>query len=269
MAESGGRLGVSGAQVVGSALAAMSSAVLLSTVGVAGTLIGAAFGSVVITIGGAAYTYYLDASKKKMRKASASAKEKLNAAQGRKRKARAGSPVAQDRMDQELNEAERELEEAESGTENSERVFWREVLKNLNWKRIGLLAAGLFVLVMGIILAFELSVGRPVSSFTGGSGADGPRTSIPFGRPSDAGDKKNDGNNPGENSPDEQKEQQTPSDQEPTEPSSTESGGTEPTEPSTTQPTEDSAPEEPAPTRQQPQEPAPQGGAPQDDAPAE
>src|SRR5699024_10133552 len=169
MAESGGRLGVSGAQVVGSALAAMSSAVLLSTVGVGGTLIGAAVGSVVITIGGAAYTYYLDASKEKIRKATEAARVKLNAAEERKRTTRAGSPAAQARMDQALEEAEQELEEAESGTDPSERVSWRETLKNLNWKRIGMLAAGLFVLVMANILAFELTVGRPVSSFTGGS----------------------------------------------------------------------------------------------------
>ncbi|MFE3197116.1 hypothetical protein [Embleya sp. NPDC059237] len=51
------RIDVNGVQVVGSALAAISSAFLLSTLGVAGTVIGAALASVVATVGSAVYVH--------------------------------------------------------------------------------------------------------------------------------------------------------------------------------------------------------------------
>lgn len=55
-------LGITPAQVAGSALASVSGAVLASWLGVAGTLIGAAMLSIVATVGSAAYTYSLRAS---------------------------------------------------------------------------------------------------------------------------------------------------------------------------------------------------------------
>src|SRR5699024_12543439 len=58
--------------------------------------------------------------------------------------------------------------------EATEKPRWQQTLRGLPWKRIGLLAGGLFVLTMAIILVFELSTGRPVSSFTGGSSSDTP-----------------------------------------------------------------------------------------------
>lgn len=52
-------LGLSAAQVAGSALAAVSGAFLASWLGVTGTLVGVAVGSVVGTVGSASYTYSL------------------------------------------------------------------------------------------------------------------------------------------------------------------------------------------------------------------
>ena len=46
-------------RTIGGALAAVSSAVLLSTLGAAGTIIGAALGSVIVTVGGALYSCLL------------------------------------------------------------------------------------------------------------------------------------------------------------------------------------------------------------------
>src|ERR687890_1245594 len=60
------RLGLSTSQVAGSALAAVSSAVLLSTLGVAGTVIGAAVGSIAATVGSAVYTRTLDVSRQQV-----------------------------------------------------------------------------------------------------------------------------------------------------------------------------------------------------------
>ena len=44
------------------------------------------------------------------------------------------------------------------------RVSWREAAKGLAWRRIGVVAAGVFVLAMGAILTFELVTGRAVST---------------------------------------------------------------------------------------------------------
>jgi hypothetical protein len=52
------------------------------------------------------------------------------------------------------------------------------VLAGLPWKRIAVVATGLFVAAMVVILAFELVTGRAVSSYTGGSDSDR-STSIP------------------------------------------------------------------------------------------
>ncbi|HQR27970.1 MAG TPA: hypothetical protein PLP61_13100 [Nocardioides sp.] len=59
LTETAPRLGLSPAQVAGSALAAVSGAVLASWLGVTGTLVGAALGSIVGTVGAATYTYSL------------------------------------------------------------------------------------------------------------------------------------------------------------------------------------------------------------------
>jgi hypothetical protein len=53
------------------------------------------------------------------------------------------------------------------------------VLRGLPWKRIIGLAAALFAVTMAIILAFELTTGRAVSTYTGGTENTGVGTSIP------------------------------------------------------------------------------------------
>jgi len=65
MAKSGRRsfLGLSGFQVIAGALAAMTSAWIASALGVAGTIIGAAVGSLVVTVSSAFYSTTLDRSR--------------------------------------------------------------------------------------------------------------------------------------------------------------------------------------------------------------
>ena len=55
-------LGLSGTQTIGSALAAVTSALVGSFLGVAGTLIGAALGSIVATVGAALYARTLSSA---------------------------------------------------------------------------------------------------------------------------------------------------------------------------------------------------------------
>ncbi|CAN5507653.1 hypothetical protein BH10ACT10_BH10ACT10_16850 [soil metagenome] len=176
------RVQINWVQVSASALAAVSSAVLLSTVGVAGTIIGAAVGSVFATAGSAIYSHYLRASRSRVASAQAAALERLTHARsgasgvwadGRRADASGRTMmIRQQHADEELDEAQDALDVSAPGPS------WREVLAGLRWKRIAAVAGGIFVVAMLVIVSFELVTGRAVSTYTGGSG-DGARTSIP------------------------------------------------------------------------------------------
>lgn len=177
------RIEVNWVQSAAGALAAVTSAVLLSTVGVAGTLIGAALGSIAATIGSAVYSYYINATKERVSGVSTLAVSRLGSAHARVRAASqdvaAGDPGAQE----ELSRADSDLQRARLlvGQQQEElpaRPGWRTVLAGLPWKRIAVIAAGLFVAAMVVILAFELVTGRAISSYTGGSDSH-QRVSIP------------------------------------------------------------------------------------------
>ncbi|MBD8869660.1 serine/threonine-protein kinase [Nocardioides donggukensis] len=181
------RLEINWVQSAGGALAAVSSAVLLSTFGVAGTLIGAAVGSLVITVGGAVYTYSIKATRQRVATAQTVAAARIGLAQARVREASEemaeGRPRSADDAAEDLAEAEVDLGRARSALagglrEADERSDWRRVLRGLPWKRIAAVATAIFVAAMLVILAFELVTGRAVSSYTGGSDPDR-RTSIP------------------------------------------------------------------------------------------
>ncbi|MGO1487423.1 MAG: hypothetical protein ACTHWA_02555, partial [Arachnia sp.] len=129
----------------GSALGAVSAAVLLSTLGAAGTLIGAALGSLIITVGGSIYTQSLQ-------KTTAHVQSRLVG--------RESGPANTDTV-----LSPRVVESSDSASEEPPRMS----LRNLPWKRLIAVTIGLFVAVMAVILVFELATGRPVSSFTGGT----------------------------------------------------------------------------------------------------
>lgn len=161
MSEEKPKVDVNVVQVVASALAAVSSAVLLSTVGVAGTLIGAAVGSVVATVAGAVYSYSLEASRSRV-----AAAAQLAAS------ARVRRP-GRDRTRQVPTDEQPEQPAQQAGP------AWRETLAALPWARVALVAAGVFVAAMVVIVSFELIAGKPVSKLTNGTTGDRSGTSIP------------------------------------------------------------------------------------------
>lgn len=168
-------------RTLAAALAAVSSAVLLSTLGAVGTVIGAAVGSVVASVGTALYAQGLARSKDNVAKAQDVALGRIGKAQ---------SEVKRGRLDQ----AEEQLAAAEEAVEDAGDVAaplsWRERFATLPWKRIGVFAAATFLLVVLVITAFELVSGRSVSTFTGGS--DDRRTTFVGGggsRDDDQGDR--------------------------------------------------------------------------------
>lgn len=161
------------------ALAAVSSAVILSTLGVAGTIIGAAVGSVVISLTSSLYSTSLDRSRRRV-KAQAAALAKVGVAQAEVRRAsrrRASGTAVQghlDHADSQLLRAQVDLDELTA--EDDGAISWRERLAALPWKRIALVAAGFFLVAIVAITVFELIAGKPVSDFTGGSHSSGGTT---------------------------------------------------------------------------------------------
>ena len=192
------RLGLDWSNTLAGALAAVSSAVLLSTLGAAGTLIGAAVGSIAATIGTALYSQGLAKSKEKVAKAQEAALNKVGIAQADVRRARrrgAGPATAATNLEhaeEQLAEAEADLGEAfddgrDHSDDNEDEVLegfpeddvkpaWRERLAVLPWKRIAIYAAAAFAVALITIAAFELISGRSVSSYTGGSDRDSSST---------------------------------------------------------------------------------------------
>lgn len=240
------------------ALAAVTTAVLLSTLGAVGTLIGAALGSVGATVGSALYAQALAKSRQTVIKAQETALHKVGIAQAEVRRAsrRHGDDAAVEahleHADERLGEARADLDEAVA-EDLASTPTPGERFQALPWKRIGVVAAGTFLVVILAITAFERLAGQSVSSYTGGS--DREQSSTFGGVTGDDGDGKGkpdksdqqgdelDGPSDGA-SPDGDPSSQAPTDEptEPTEPSVT------PTPTPTVAPTPTPSPTAPLPT---------------------
>ncbi len=171
------RLQISWTNSAGAALGAVSSAVLLSSLGAAGTLIGAALGSLCITIGGAVYAHYLSITKERV---AAQALAARRPARVRERVPVGAGAAALSRAD------EQEYAERQPLTERHPVLDSREegrpadrATSGLPWKRIVAVSAVLFGMAMALILSFELTTGRAVSTYTGGTSNTGVGTSLP------------------------------------------------------------------------------------------
>ena len=182
------KLDIDWLKTIAGALAAVSSAVLLSTLGAAGTIIGAALGSVIATVGGALYSQGLARSRERLAQAQTLAMRRVGIAQAEVRRAsrHQGDDPA---VDAHLAHADERLGEAKADlgaiADEPPAVGWRERLVVLPWKRISLVAAGLFVTAILAITAFELLTGESVSSITGGTDGDGGPTITRIGGGSD------------------------------------------------------------------------------------
>jgi cell division septation protein DedD len=167
-------LNIEWVRVAGGALAAVASAVVLSTLGAAGTLIGAALGSVIATVAGTVFTQGLSTSKEKLAQAQASALHKVGVAQAEVR--RAGRVDDTRAQESHLRHADRRLAQAREELDDAARAAqvggpsWRDRFAQLPWRRIAVLSLGVFLGVVVLITAFEVVAGRSVASITGGSG---------------------------------------------------------------------------------------------------
>lgn len=158
-------------QASAASLAAVTSAVLLSTFGVAGTLIGAAVGSLALTVGNAVYSYSINATKHRVATAQSVAVARVGQA-----RAAASRTAEIENAPGKVREGPDQAQPGREGDLYPVPEDTRGVLAALPWKRIALVSLGVFVAAMLMILAFELVTGRAVSSFTG---SDDRRNSIP------------------------------------------------------------------------------------------
>ena len=161
---------------VGSGLGSVTSAVLLSTTGAAGTWIGAGIGTFIITVGGAIYAYYLQRAKTGIEKTA----DKLKTGVQSKRPQKT-TTITAERDPNEPARSQSTSADVDTGSHavgQQDKPTFKEALKNIRWKRVAVLGAALFAITMAIIFIFELATGRPVSSYTGGTSPDSTGTSI-------------------------------------------------------------------------------------------
>jgi hypothetical protein len=159
-------------RVLGGALAAVSSAVLLSTLGVIGTIIGAALGSIVVSVATSLYARGLNRSRHHMAHAQDAALRRVGVAQAEVRRARRRH--GEDATDAHLERASENLEGARDQltTDPEPTPPLSQRLRQLPWRRVALVAALTFAVAVAAITIFELVAGRPVSSYTGGTNQD-------------------------------------------------------------------------------------------------
>ncbi|MGD9957935.1 hypothetical protein [Nocardioides sp.] len=158
--------------VLAGALAAITSALVLSTLGAAGTIIGAALGSVTATVGSALYSQGLARSRNRVLLAQRAAARRRPGAT-RTAEPEAETAPLDEAPDDEARDDESPVDEAPVQPPAPE---WGERLRALPWKWIAVVAGVLFVLVIVLITAFELISGRSVASITGGTDDTGGTT---------------------------------------------------------------------------------------------
>ncbi|MEJ7726611.1 MAG: hypothetical protein WKH47_06305 [Actinomycetes bacterium] len=149
------RPSVSSIQLMSNALAAVTAAVVGSRLGIAGTLVGAAAGSVIATTGTAMYGHWLDRTASRVRTV-----VRLPAA-------RTSSSRTSDSADATVVLADVD----DSPSEPAAAV--PRPRRQPTWRTVGLAAAATFVVAIGSITAFEAIVGEPVSTLTGADAGGG------------------------------------------------------------------------------------------------
>jgi hypothetical protein len=179
------RLEINWFNALGGALGAVSAAVVLSSLGTAGTLIGAAIGSLCITIGGAIYAHSMRVATNRLQSTRAMLARGIVPAEAPDARSADGELLRSEEPDAD------DVEGVEEEVEPASRESRIQMLRSLPWKRIAVASVALFAVAMGAIVAFELSTGRTVSSYTGGSDTDG-GTSVPGlgGRGGDSDDRE-------------------------------------------------------------------------------
>jgi hypothetical protein len=160
-------------QIVAGALAALTAAVLASTFGVEGTITGAAFGSVVATVGAAWYGWSLERTHHRLRPKVENivARPKTDGDQSSTRTVTSIAPPSP-------GGAEADQEGQAGGAERGTGVGHTfeesgELRRRPRWLVLGLAAFSAFVIAMGAITVYEVMTGKPLSAQVGGTDVGG------------------------------------------------------------------------------------------------
>ncbi len=244
------KLELSPVQVAASALAATSAAFVASWAGTAGTLIGAALGSVIATVGAATYTYSLTRTSEIAKRTAAQVREGALLPNGLPRPR--ASRVDETAVMPPVEDAD------DRPQEGADVAWWRRFDprgKQLPWGRVALASAAVMLVTLAVLTSFEGVTGRSVSDTV--TGDDSSRTTV--------GNVFRGGGDTRDEEPAPQEDEQQPDDgATPTEESTpteepTPTPTTEPTEEPSVEPTPTVEPTTPAPT---PTAPAPDAAEP-------
>jgi hypothetical protein len=162
-------LGLSPAQIAGSALSAVSAAFVASWAGTTGTLIGAAVGSIVATIGAAFYTASLRRSSEAVRRAATQVRQTSLLTGTLPRTRLDGSPQPGDTRA--VDSPEVPAEQAEPVGDDGESADLPA--RKLPWGKVLLASVAVMIAALGGITAVEALTGRPISSWLGGDSSQG------------------------------------------------------------------------------------------------
>jgi hypothetical protein len=168
---------ISGAQVAGSALAAVSAAVIASFLGVGGTVLGAALGSIVASVGGALYSHSFRRAGDRL------GDTKVLTVVTRPRAVRTAPGPGDVPVIEDADGDGDQPPYAESGQESPDQPAEPvEVAQSgplpapggriprwLSWKAAVALTVVAFVLAIAAIEVVELVIGRPISGGSGGT----------------------------------------------------------------------------------------------------
>jgi len=158
-------------QVAASALAAVSAAVISSTFGVAGTLIGAAIASIVATVGSTLYMASLHSTKQRLQRLASAARRADWSASAPSR-----PPAAEDSLPA-INPGDDTVQMevvAAGGPSGWSRLRWTQLRGGLptlrrRWLAVAGLAIAVFAIAIGVITAIEAATNQPVSALVGGN----------------------------------------------------------------------------------------------------
>src|SRR5680860_1482694 len=166
-------LGLSPAQVAGSALAAVSGALLASLAGVTGTIIGAAVGSVVATVGASTYTWSLRRTSDVVRRTAAQVRQTALVAGPLPRSVADGPLRPEEDVAGTSDPARDQTDPGRFDEEAADKEAADTSRRSLPWGKVLLASAGVTVAALGGITAVESITGQPVSSWSGNSSSQG------------------------------------------------------------------------------------------------
>ena len=163
--------GLTPAQVAGSALAAVSAALLASFAGTTGTIIGAAVGSVVATVGAATYTWSLRRTSEVVRRTAAQVRQTALLT-GPLPRSVAQGPLRSGEDRQKSGEVP--SDGTDEGPEDGATAPADESGRSgLPWVKVLIASVAVTVVALGGITAVEAITGKPVSSWFGNNSDKG------------------------------------------------------------------------------------------------